>query len=93
MRSVEAPEVRYAWNGNVALAYQVFGEGLVGLVYLQGYCSHLDLNWESPFLAPIPQRACEQGARSLRQTGGDGAFPIGFHRMRCLRWRRLRTTY
>jgi class 3 adenylate cyclase/pimeloyl-ACP methyl ester carboxylesterase len=45
------PEVRYAWNGDVALAYQVFGAGPVDLVYLQGYASHVDLNWESQYLA------------------------------------------
>ncbi|MDH4335257.1 MAG: adenylate/guanylate cyclase domain-containing protein [Chloroflexota bacterium] len=44
-------EVRYAWNGDVALAYEVFGAGPVDLVYLQGYTSHVDLNWESPYLA------------------------------------------
>lgn len=48
---METPEVRYAWNGDVALAYQVFGNGPVDLIYLQGYCSHLDLSWESPYLA------------------------------------------
>ena len=48
---MDTPEVQYAWSGNVAIAYQVFGEGPVDLVYLQGYCSHLDLNWESPYLA------------------------------------------
>lgn len=45
------PEVRYAWNGDVALAFQVFGAGPVDLLYLQGYASHVDLNWESPYLA------------------------------------------
>ncbi len=48
---MEIPEVRYAWSSNIALAYQVFGDGPVDLVYMQGYCSHLDLNWESPYLA------------------------------------------
>ena len=48
---MDAPEVRYAWSGNVSLAFQVFGDGPVDLVYLQGYCSHLDLNWASPYLA------------------------------------------
>jgi class 3 adenylate cyclase/pimeloyl-ACP methyl ester carboxylesterase len=47
----DRPETDYAWNGNVALAYQVFGDGPVDLVYLQGYISHVDLNWESPYLA------------------------------------------
>jgi class 3 adenylate cyclase/pimeloyl-ACP methyl ester carboxylesterase len=45
------PDTRFAWNGDVALAYQVFGAGPVDLVYLQGYCSHVDLNWASPHLA------------------------------------------
>jgi len=45
------PETKYAWNGDVALAYQVFGAGPVDLVYVQGYTSHVDLNWESPHLA------------------------------------------
>jgi class 3 adenylate cyclase/pimeloyl-ACP methyl ester carboxylesterase len=45
------PETRYAWNGNVALAYQVFGAGPVDLVYVQGYTSHVDFNWDSPHLA------------------------------------------
>ena len=48
---METPHIQYAWNGDVALAYQVFGEGPVDLLYLQGYCSHLDLAWESPYLA------------------------------------------
>lgn len=45
------PETRYAWNGSVALAYQVFGAGPVDLVYLQGDTSHVDLNWDSQHLA------------------------------------------
>jgi class 3 adenylate cyclase len=51
MLPVERPETRYAWNGDVALAYQLLGTGAIDLVYLQGYCSHVDMNWESPYLA------------------------------------------
>jgi class 3 adenylate cyclase/pimeloyl-ACP methyl ester carboxylesterase len=47
----DRPETKFAWNGDVALAYQVFGQGPVDLVYCQGYASHIDLNWESPHLA------------------------------------------
>jgi class 3 adenylate cyclase len=47
----QKPETKYAWNGDVALAYQVFGKGPVDLVYMQGYASHVDLNWESRHLA------------------------------------------
>ena len=50
-RVTERPETRYAWNGDVALAYQVIGDGPCDLVYYQGYCSHVDLNWESPSLS------------------------------------------
>ena len=45
---VEVRETRYAWNGDVSLAYQVLGDGPVDLIYYQGYCSRIDLNWESP---------------------------------------------
>ncbi|MBA2631511.1 MAG: hypothetical protein H0U86_00690 [Chloroflexi bacterium] len=47
----EVPETRYAWNGDVALAYQVMGEGPIDIVYIQGYVSNVDLNWESPRLS------------------------------------------
>ena len=46
-----APDTHYAWNGDVALAYQVVGDGPIDLVYLQGFCSHVDLAWESPYLS------------------------------------------
>jgi len=61
---MESPETRYAWNGNVALAYQVLGQGPVDLVYLQGRCSHVDLNWESPSLAGL-LRALSRHARLI----------------------------
>ena len=48
---METPDVRYAWSGAASLAFQVFGEGPIDLLYVQGYCSHLDLAWESPYLA------------------------------------------
>src|SRR5919205_3388554 len=49
------PETRYAWNGDVALAFQVVGSGPVDLVYLEGYASHVDMNWESPRLSAFLQ--------------------------------------
>lgn len=48
---MDIPTTRYAWNGDVALAYQVLGDGPVDLVYYQGLESHVDLNWESPRLS------------------------------------------
>jgi class 3 adenylate cyclase/pimeloyl-ACP methyl ester carboxylesterase len=48
---MDRPETRFAWNGDVSLAYQVCGDGPADLVYLQGYCSNVDMNWESPYLS------------------------------------------
>ena len=48
---MDRAETRFAWNGNVSLAYQVCGDGPTDLVYLQGYCSNVDTNWESPYLS------------------------------------------
>jgi pimeloyl-ACP methyl ester carboxylesterase len=51
MCPVERPQTRYAWNGDNSLAYQVVGDGPVDLVYLQGYLSNVELNWEHPAFA------------------------------------------
>ena len=51
MRRMNRPETRYAWNGDVSLAYQVVGDRPTDLLYLQGYCSNVDMNWESPHLS------------------------------------------
>jgi class 3 adenylate cyclase/pimeloyl-ACP methyl ester carboxylesterase len=48
---VERADTRYAWNGDIALAYQVLGDGPTDVVYLQGWISNVELNWESPHLA------------------------------------------
>jgi len=48
---MKRPDVKFAWNADVALAYQIVGDGPQDVVYLQGYCSNIDMNWESPHLA------------------------------------------
>ena len=48
---MKRPDTRYAWNGDVSLAYQLVGEADADLLYLQGYCSNVDMNWESRHLA------------------------------------------
>ena len=44
----DRPDVQYAHNGDVAIAYQVFGEGPVNLVCVPGFISNLYWNWELP---------------------------------------------
>jgi class 3 adenylate cyclase len=48
---MEAPETRYASSGDVAIAYQVVGEGPFDLVYAPPFISHVELAWEVPSLA------------------------------------------
>ena len=42
------PRTRYAKSGDLNIAYQVFGEGDIDVVFVPGFISHLDLAWENP---------------------------------------------
>jgi pimeloyl-ACP methyl ester carboxylesterase/predicted Ser/Thr protein kinase len=53
-----APVVRYARSGDVNIAYQVFGDGPIDLVFVMGWISHLEWFWREPSFA-----------RFLRQLG------------------------
>ncbi len=50
------PDVRYALNGDVHLAYQVWGEGELDLVLVPGFISHVELLWEQPAIAHFNER-------------------------------------
>jgi class 3 adenylate cyclase len=56
------PYIRYARNGDVAIAYQVVGEGERDLVYVSSYVSNLVYAWESPYYRKFYERL----ARSFR---------------------------
>jgi class 3 adenylate cyclase len=45
---VDVPEVRYAQNGGVSIAYQAVGEGPRDLTFVTGFVGHLELFWEIP---------------------------------------------
>jgi class 3 adenylate cyclase len=40
------PDTRYARSGDVHIAYQVFGEGDIDLVVVNGFTTHVELVWE-----------------------------------------------
>ncbi len=50
------PRTRYAHSGDASIAYQVFGEGHVDLVLINGPASHLELTWEEPSTAHCLER-------------------------------------
>jgi pimeloyl-ACP methyl ester carboxylesterase len=50
------PETTYAKNDGVALAYQLVGQGGSALVYVPGFASNLELNWDNPRYARFLRR-------------------------------------
>jgi pimeloyl-ACP methyl ester carboxylesterase len=45
------PTTRYAKSGNVHVAYQVFGDGDIDLVFFPGFVSNIEIYWEEPHFA------------------------------------------
>jgi class 3 adenylate cyclase len=56
LMAVGQHEIRYAQSGELSIAYQVFGEGDLDLVFVPGFISHGDLAWESPVLGDLFRR-------------------------------------
>src|SRR5215218_3917209 len=42
------PDTRYAKSGDLHIAYQVFGAGLIDLVLVPGFISNVEESWENP---------------------------------------------
>jgi class 3 adenylate cyclase len=56
------PETRYAHNGDIAIAYQVHGDGPIDVVFVEGFITHLEIYWEEPAY----RRFCERLASFSR---------------------------
>ncbi len=50
------PETRYARSADVHIAYQVVGEGPIDIVFVQGFISNLEVQWEDPGLTHLFNR-------------------------------------
>lgn len=50
------PKTQYTKSGDVHIAYQVTGEGPLDLVWVSGFVSHLEYQWEEPRAAYFIQR-------------------------------------
>jgi class 3 adenylate cyclase/alpha-beta hydrolase superfamily lysophospholipase len=66
------PETRYARNGEISLAYQVFGDGPRDIVGALPFMSHLEHNWEHPALARMLRRIGSLGRVILFDQRGVG---------------------
>ena len=74
------PDVRFTWNDGFALAYQVVGNGRDDLVYLPGYISNVDLQWDVPPYARFLERLASFSRLILMDRRGVGCsdrFPPG----------------
>jgi class 3 adenylate cyclase len=67
--TMSGADVRYAWNREVALAYQVVGQGPIDLLYMQSSISNVEVNWEHPMLAGF-----------LRELAGIGRLIVADRR-------------
>ena len=53
------PATRYAKSGQVHIAYQVFGDGPIDLVFVPGFISHIENYWDEPNCARFFDRFSE----------------------------------
>ncbi len=53
---MNSPETRYARSGNVHIAYQIVGDGPFDIVFVQGFLSNLEVQWEDPGLSHMFNR-------------------------------------
>ena len=66
------PETRYAKSGDVHIAYQVTGEGSVQLVFVPGFVSHVEANWQAPARAKFFRRLASFSRLILFDKRGTG---------------------
>jgi pimeloyl-ACP methyl ester carboxylesterase/DNA-binding winged helix-turn-helix (wHTH) protein len=71
LRSMK-PDVRYAQNGNVNIAYQVVGSGAVDLVFVMGWVSHLEYFWEEPRFSSFLEQLASFSRLILFDKRGTG---------------------
>src|SRR5437764_11231910 len=69
---MSSPPTRYARSGDLSIAYQVVGDAPVDLVLVQGFATHLELQWESPLLARFFERIASFARLILFDKRGTG---------------------
>ncbi len=67
---VDRPETQFVLSGDAGLAYQVLGDGPAALMYLQGWATNVELNWDEPRMARFLRGL--SGRRRLVVTDGRG---------------------
>jgi class 3 adenylate cyclase len=68
----QVPEIRYVRNGDVALAYQVVGDGPIDLVFLPAFVNNIEIAWESPHYARFLRRLASFSRLIFMDRRGTG---------------------
>ena len=71
------PVTRYAKSGDVHIAYQVTGAGPLDLVWVPGFVSHLEHDWEEPASARFTERLAAFSRLIRFDKRGTGLGPCG----------------
>jgi pimeloyl-ACP methyl ester carboxylesterase len=71
-RRAGVPDTRYAKSGDIHIAYQVIGKGPSDLVYVPGFVSHLEHQWQNPRGAHMLQRLASFSRLIMFDKPGTG---------------------
>jgi len=71
------PETRYARSGDIHIAYQVVGAGPFDLLFVPGFVSHLEANWDDPNIAAMLGRLARFSRLILFDKRGTGLSDRG----------------
>ncbi len=69
---ITQPKTRFARSGDLSIAYQVVGDGPIDLVYVPGFVSHVELNWELPVVVHIIERLASFSRVIMFDRRGSG---------------------
>lgn len=73
---IAIPEPRYAWSGDVAIAYQTLGDG-PDLLFCSGIFSNLDVMWDEPRFARFLTRLASFSRLTVFDMRGVGLSDRG----------------
>ena len=66
------PDTQYARSGEVHIAYQVVGDGPIDVVFVQGFISNLETQWEDPGLTHLFNRLASFSRLIIFDKRGSG---------------------
>ena len=65
-------ETQFASSGDLSIAYQVVGDGPIDVVFVPGFMSHVELNWDYIFLSSVLDRLAQFSRLVVFDKRGSG---------------------